>query len=145
MARWGRCDYREFVNLRNKIKQIVDVDLDDFNENMVKELAARTLTKVVKRTPVISRRLRNSWQVGNVGKFNNFYVIEVFNSAEYAPYVEYGHMQIPGRYVPAINRKLKKSWVEGRFMLTISENEMKQNAQGIIERELTKFLAEKIR
>lgn len=128
MARWGRCDYREFVNLRNKIKQISDVDLDNFNETIVKELAVRTLTKVVNRTPVISGTLRNNWKIGNVGKYDNFYVIEVFNSTEYAACVEYGNGQNLGN-----------------FMLTISENEMKQNAQGIIERELTKFLAEKIR
>ena len=30
---------------------------------------------------------------------------------KYAPYVELGHHQQPGRYVPAIKRRLVKSWV----------------------------------
>ena len=36
----------------------------------------------------------------------------------YAVYVEFGHRQTPGRYVPALGKRLKKSWVTGRFMLT---------------------------
>lgn len=30
---------------------------------------------------------------------------------KYAPYVELGHHQEPGRYVPAIGKRLVKSWV----------------------------------
>lgn len=34
--------------------------------------------------------------------------------AEHAPHVEYGHRQTPGRYVPAINKRLKASYVPGQ-------------------------------
>lgn len=35
----------------------------------------------------------------------------VGSSVKYAPYVELGHHQQPGRYVPAIKKRLVKSWV----------------------------------
>lgn len=35
-------------------------------------------------------------------------------TAEHAPHVEYGHRQTPGRYVPAIGKRLKASFVAGQ-------------------------------
>lgn len=35
-------------------------------------------------------------------------------TAEHAPHVEYGHRQTPGRYVPAIGKSLKASFVPGQ-------------------------------
>ena len=37
---------------------------------------------------------------------------------------------------------LKNPWVEGRFMLTISTQELEQQAPAILERKLYKFLKE---
>ena len=37
--------------------------------------------------------------------------------SEYAPHVEFGHRQQPGRYVPAIGKRLKASYVEGQHFL----------------------------
>ena len=34
--------------------------------------------------------------------------------SEYAPHVEYGHRQQPGRYVPKIGKRLKASYVDGQ-------------------------------
>ena len=76
--------------------------------------------------------LRRNWHVGKVEKRGNAYVVEIFNNTEYASYVEFGHRQEVGRYVPAIGKRLKEPWVEGRFMMTISMKE--------IERELPRYL-----
>lgn len=35
-------------------------------------------------------------------------------TAKYAPHVEYGHRQTPGRYVPAIGKRLVASYVPGQ-------------------------------
>jgi hypothetical protein len=56
--------------------------------------------------------------------------------------VEYGHRQEPGRFVPALGKRLKKSWVPGQFMMTITENEIKQNANKIVEAKFNKLLKE---
>lgn len=75
-------------------------------------------------------------------KFGNSYMIIVENPVKYASYVEYGHRQEPGRYVPALGKRLKASWVEGKYMLTISEKELESQLPAIIERKMKKFLEE---
>lgn len=84
--------------------------------------------------------LRRNWTVSDVRKNGGNYEIEVSNSTEYASYVEYGHRQTPGRYVPAIGKRLKKSWVKGKFMLTISEEELRKEAPAVIKRKISEWL-----
>ena len=94
--------------------------MEDFICECSKELAARLLGKVIKRTPKKSGTLQKGWTVGQIQKMGNTYVIEVINPVYYAEYVEYGHRQEPGRFVPAIGKRLKADWVNGQFMMTIS-------------------------
>ena len=73
-------------------------------------------------------------------KQGNNYVVTIVNNTEYASYVEYGHRQRPGRYVPALGKSLKASWVKGRFMLTISEQELEKELPALLERKLYTLL-----
>lgn len=86
--------------------------------------------------------LRRGWTIGNVTKVGDTFKIEVINPVIYASYVEFGHRQKPGRYVPALGVKLKKSWIEGKFMLTISESDLEREAPTIIERKIKQKLGE---
>lgn len=182
MGSWGRCEFSELRRLAEQMEGL-QAHVEEISAAMVKELAARMLDKVTKRTPVgkkpafegprtervrvlprgggrgrtyrvltrngailerywngyVGGNLRRSWQVGNVVRRENAFEIEVFNTAEYASYVEYGHRQRPGRYVPALGKRLKNGWVKGRFMLTVSEEEMKVQAPAIIEKRLTEY------
>lgn len=47
------------------------------------------------------------------GQENNYRTVVVGTNVQYAPYVELGHHQEPGRYVPAIGKRLKRSFVPG--------------------------------
>lgn len=69
--------------------------------------------------------LRDAWTILPIEKHGDQYTVTVINSLEYASYVEYGHRQTPGRYVPALGKSLKVSWVPGKLMMTISEQEVK--------------------
>ena len=73
-------------------------------------------------------------------KVGDVYQIEVVNPVHYASYVEYGHRQEPGRFVPAIGKRLVNSWVDGAFMLTLSEKDLEEIAPKIIEMKIAKFL-----
>lgn len=77
-----------------------------------------------------------------VTRSGQIYVIEVVNPVEYASYVEFGHRQTPGRYVPALGKTLVKGWVEGKKMLTISEEEIRRDAPRVLENKLKKKLGE---
>lgn len=66
--------------------------------------------------------------------------ITITNPVHYASYVENGHRQQPGRFVPAIGKRLKKSWVEGQFMMAKSEAEVKAEIPAVLQRRLNNFL-----
>ena len=76
--------------------------------------------------------LRDAWMILPVEKHGDVYEITVVNNLDYASYVEYGHRQTPGRYVPALGKSLKVSWVPGKLMLTISEQEVKTLVPSIL-------------
>lgn len=194
MAKWGNCDFRQLKNLQKNMQKLVEEgDTIKFCEECARELAARLLAMVIKRTPVGDNQyedvlddngnkvvykkgknkgktkqqvvrqggtLRRGWtsqteeeaETGssknakewanslNVNKVGDVYQVEVVNPVHYASYVEYGHRQEPGRFVPAIGKRLVNSWVDGAFMLTLSEKDLEEIAPKIIERKIAKFL-----
>lgn len=161
-----RVDLKGLEEFRDKVQKAAEETAQRaFMESCAKELAARLLTKVIKRTPVgdysdtydveddgqqkflvMSDKqggtLRRSWTAGAIEKAGDTYTIKVTNDQLYASYVEFGHRQKPGRYVPAIGKRLKSSWVPGQFMLTISEKEIREAAPGILEKKLNHWLGE---
>lgn len=131
MARLGSFDYSEFKNMAKSFnKALNERVVERWIREFLLEMAFRAERKIKKRTPVgvypnkTGGHLRRNWQVGNVVKQGNSYVVEVFNNVEYASYVNNGH-----------RTRNHKGWVEGCFMVEISMNE--------IERELPKFLERK--
>ena len=150
--------------------EIMKKNLENIQKNqaeimasLVKSLGALLLRKVIFRTPVgdysylaqtsktvdgkkvpntkkNGGNLRRNWTIGQVFKNGNLYSVEVINPTHYASYVEYGHRQTLGRFVPVLGKKLKRAWVPGRFMLTISENEIKENMDAILEKKLDSIL-----
>lgn len=86
--------------------------------------------------------LHGAWEILPVEKHGDEYLVIVVNNKEYASYVEYGHRQRPGRYVPVLGKSLKENWAKGRFMLTISTQELEVQAPAILEKKLYLFLKE---
>jgi hypothetical protein len=164
-----------------------------FYEDCCKELTARFLAKVIKRTPVgkgqfeVERdgtgnpvkhqrgvkkgqvklkrltnggTLRRGWTAktenealsGNTPNTMSFvaglkvqrsgkeYTITIINPVSYASYIEYGHRQTPGRFIPVLGKKTKAAWVKGQFMMTISEKELVVEAPRILDRKLDAYL-----
>ena len=182
MAKWGNCDFKQLEKLAQKLEEMEKFDVQDFCQEVSRELAARLLAKVIKRTPVgegtfeiinkngVQKKytiknggiLRRGWTANTeaeaesgkvpnakeytdslkIFRMGNNYIIIIKNPVEYSSYVEYGHRQEPGRFVPAIGRRLKTAWVPGKFMLTISEKELESQLPKLIETKLTKFMEE---
>ena len=140
MVRWGKCDFKQLKKLQKRLERLEKADLDAFSRQMVGQLAARMLAKVIKRTPVgvyppgsgkTGGILRRGWTVGPVIKKGDMYEIEIINPVYYAAYVEFGHRTAD-----------HSGWVPGRFMMTISEQELERDAPKIIEKALVKRLQE---
>ena len=60
----------------------------------------------------------------------------VGTNVDYAPYVELGHTQEPGRYVPAIKRRLVRAWVDGKPYLRPAVEGHRTEYNRIIQEEL---------
>lgn len=152
MARSGTFNFQGFEKIKNNLEKLNQEQVDLFIDACAKELAARLLAKVIKRTPVgdypnssgkKGGTLRRGWTGGKnssavayadsltIHHFGDAYVIEIINPVEYASYVEFGHRTVN-----------HKGWVNGRFMLTISEQEIQQAAPAIIEKKLMKQMGE---
>ena len=152
MARTGSINFQDFERIRNNLEKLNQEQVDIFIDACAKELAARLLAKVIKRTPVgdypnssgkKGGTLRRGWTGGKnssavayadsltIHHFGDAYVIEIVNPVEYASYVEFGH-----------RTRNHKGWVNGRFMLTISEQEIQQAAPANIEKKLMKQMGE---
>lgn len=160
MAKGAKFDIRQLKELQRRMARLQHGDVDAFCRACARELAARLLAKVIKRTPVGQYKpstgkkggtLRRGWtaateaqaQAGGaasgkayadslaIEKTGDTYQIDIINPVRYASFVEYGH-----------RTRNHKDWVRGRFMLTISEQELAAQAPAVLERKLMKFLGE---
>ena len=129
---WGKCEFSQLIKLADNVQALKDGVANEFTKDIANEIAARLLRRIKQKTPVKEGTLRNGWAIGQITQKGKSYTIEIINPIEYASYVEYGHRQTPGRFVPAIGKKLKKSWVKGRFMMTISFKEIDQLTPSIV-------------
>lgn len=149
----AKVDITELVEFQKKLKALEESEKTAFLKKLTNEAAMRLLEKVRVRTPVgvypadsgkTGGTLRRGWaaktaikplEVQQIGQ-STVVSVRIINPVKYASYVEYGHRQTPGRFVPAIGKKLKKGWVDGKFMLTKSELELENELPRIIERKL---------
>ena len=134
----SKVDVKELKAFRDRLDSLAGkTGLDAFYRQAAKELVARLLTMVKKRTPVDTGALRRGWTIGEVKAVKGGYEVEVLNPTEYASYVEFGHRT---RLSPEGGR----GWVKGRFMLQISSDELEAMAPKILERKLKKFLSQAV-
>ena len=140
MASRLKVDASGLKEFEQQLKKLDEGAIQQFNEQMVRELAQIVFAKIIERTPVgeypagsgkLGGTLIRNWVIGEVIKNGNLYEIEITNSTDYASYVEYGHRTVN-----------HAGWVDGRFMMTISEQELESQGPAIINRRLTAFLKE---
>lgn len=140
---WGTFDISAIKGLQAKINKIANSDTQAFMKECANDLAARLLRYAKMRTPVgrypkgsgkVGGTLRRGWsQVNNgveVAYSGGVYTVDIINPVEYASYVENGHRTKSG------------GWVPGRFMLKISEDELKSVIPQILEDKILKFLGD---
>ena len=126
---WG-VDLREFKQLQEKISKM-DNEFENFLKEYMVEMAERVIAKTKPRTPVgtpestgipnyVGGTLRRNWQLGKIIAEGKKISVEILNPTEYATEVEYGH-----RIMGGAGHSIEVGWKDGRFMLTISVNEIR--------------------
>lgn len=152
MGKYGSCNFDGLKDLKRKLEILEKQKAEEFMEACAKELAARLLAKVIKRTPLgqypsgsgkVGGTLRRGWTAGKsqnaisyaqslqIQHIGDVYKIIITNPVDYASYVEFGH-----------RTRNHKGWVEGKFMLTISEQEIQTIAPRVLENKIKKLLGE---
>lgn len=148
----GGMDFDEFKKLAGNFKQM-EKNSKQFIEDFLLKMALRLLAATKKRTPVDVGDLRNSWYLSGIARRGNDVMINIVNPKLYASFVENGHWQQPGRFIPGsflgdkfeyipgypFGMTLSNPWVEGVYMLTISLAEIERQMPKRLEREWKQY------
>ena len=128
-----KIDKSDFLKLQKALKEKIE-NQDNLIERCVNNAAARVIRVTKRGTPVRSGNLRRNWKVEAAKKITNGYSAKVYNNSDYADYVEYGR------------RRLRKGktvgWIDGKFMLTQGEDEVKRRMDRIVKKEVEDYLKE---
>lgn len=139
-------DFTEWLDFANRI-----VSVTEFEDGISK--AAQSISKslhklLIKNTPVDFGTLQAFWQTEEnysymVERKANGYTVTLINRAIYALWVNDGHKQRPGRFIPGYwegnhfrydpnangGMRLKKPWVKGKFFVEKSILELENSTQ----------------
>jgi hypothetical protein len=130
-------DFSELIDFADNLG-----NLPKFQQELelaTKEIAAKLHKMLIKNTPVDFGTLQAFWQTGEnysymVTRKSNGFEVTLINRAIYALWVNDGHRQRPGRFIPGYwegnkfrydkdadgGMVLKKSWVKGKFFVEIA-------------------------
>ena len=150
-------DVSQIEGFQEKIRALNGTQRDMFFRESCMDGASRLVELVKPLTPAKSGNLRKGWDdslsslnllgVSKSQGAGSVYSVTLENAAQdpvsgvyYASYVENGHRQTPGRYVPAIGKRLVASWVEGKHMLEKSEGTLSGVLPGVLQTKLDAFL-----
>ena len=142
-------DLSGFEELLKKTNELQN-NISSLNEEFTDNLAQHYLAEAIANTPVgaiaispdgkyrsESEHMRRSWEAERI----NDSTVKVQNSASYASYVNDGHRQRPGRFIPVLGKRLTKSFVKGLHMQEKAEAATRRASDKIMKNALDEYLA----
>lgn len=164
----GKCDYSQYEDFVKKLQENFNArKCDEIMTEAVKQVAARFLARVVKRTPVGDYRIEKekiAKRDSKKHKKGEKYKVKVANpngkqggtlrrgwTADNMSVTRSGNKYIvivsnPVKYAPYVEyghrTRNHKGWVEGKFMMTISCDKVQKMAPRILEELLEKKFRE---
>ncbi len=119
----------EFREMRHLRQQVVELTkrTHAVHLRVANRIGLLAIRKVKKMTPVDTGDLRNHWK-HKVVKNGDSYIITIYNDLEYASFVENGHRIVIGGQTVG--------WVEGKFMLKLTMDEMERLAPNMWKKEI---------
>ena len=151
-------DFSEWLNFADKLSDAKR--FESMINTCVKEIAKSLHRLLITNTPVDFGTLQSFWQTEEnysylVERIGNKFSVTLINRAIYALWVNDGHRQRPGRFIPGYwegnhfrydptadgGLTLKKSWVMGRFFVetSILQLENSSKLETILNKELRKW------
>lgn len=114
----GHVDDAQFQQFASRVRQKIDSGYvkQELGKSS-KRIGTQSLRILEANTPVKEGNLRRSWTAEGPSYSGGGWTIKLINNAEYASWVESGHRQQPGRYVPVLKKRLVRDWVPGQFYM----------------------------
>lgn len=142
-------DLSGFDELLRKTQELQD-NVSSLNKMITDNLAQHYLAEAIANTPVgetktspdgkyrsVSEHMRRSWEAERI----NDTTVKVQNTASYASYVNDGHRQQPGRFIPVLGKRLTKSFVKGLHMQEKAEAATRRASEKIMKNALDDYLS----
>lgn len=115
----------DLYDLKDFSKLFSSDEMKEIAEEILHEANGLAVQAIYENTPEVSGNLRAGWSPTDdafgwgsklpVNRSGNRLTTNIYNPVWYASFVEYGHKQEPGRYVPAIEKQLVKDFVPGKY------------------------------
>ena len=113
---------------RKELKAMLD-DISEIDKRVLNKAVSVGLADAKRNTPVVTGFMRRSWAASPTKKTGNGAEKELYNTASYAPYVNYGHR--------IVNRSGKTvGWVPGQFMLEKAVNKVDKALESEFKKEV---------
>ena len=135
-------DFRGFEELQKRIAELNSVAM--YLAEAKRNTPTRGVQTVERNGVTIttnSEHMKRSWNAGTIEQNGREYKVKVFNTASYASYVNDGHRQQPGRYVPILGKRLVKNWVDGLNMAEKAEKATERRSKDILRRNINRVLS----
>nr|DAV14317.1 MAG TPA: putative tail component [Caudoviricetes sp.] len=142
-------DLSGFEELLKKTQELQN-NVSSLNKTITDDLAQHYLAEAIANTPVgetktspdgkyrsVSEHMRRSWEAERI----NDSTVKVLNTASYASYVNDGHRQRPGRFIPVLGKRLTKSFVKGLHMQEKAEAATRRASDKIMKNALDDYLS----
>ena len=142
-------DLSGFDELLKKTQELQN-NVSFLNQTITDNLAQHYLAEAIANTPVgetktspdakyrsESEHMRRSWEAERI----NDTTVKVQNTASYASYVNDGHRQQPGRFIPVLGKRLTKSFVKGLHMQEKAEAATRKASDKIMKNALDDYLS----
>lgn len=114
-----------------------DKSRDELISKILEDIASEVIRKAKNLTPVDSGLLRRSFFSNFRKDLDGAYVCEVYNNTTYARFVEKGHR--------IVSNGVTIGFVDGVFMLKISEERVKRDLDRYIKRSVERYLKELVK
>ena len=142
-------DLSGFEELLRKTQELQN-NVSSLNQTITDNLAQHYLAEAIANTPVgetktspdgkyrsVSEHMRRSWEAERI----NDTTVKVQNTASYASYVNDGHRQRPGRFIPVLGKRLTKSFVKGLHIQEKAEAATRRASDKIMKNALDDYLS----
>ena len=141
--KFGECDFSQFKKMVENFASVVNdpTPIDEVLARILLDMGNISLAEVKERTPVDTGYLRRHWFISKVERVGDNFHIELYNTVEYASYVDKGHRTRLGTGASE-PRNGGTPWVEGVFMVETSLKIAEQKLPAIANKHQKKFLKE---